>query len=207
MQGETFVLIAGGGPVGLSAAIELFWRGVPFVLVNEGVDTATHPKCNNTNARSMEHFRRLGIAGLLRVKGLPADVERASAYVTRFCGYEFGRLLRPWPQWPTPEMPATISQIVLERTLRQVAESRAAGQIHFGWKLDRFTTSEDKVVAEVVSSAGERRQSKRAICSAPTAAAAPCAARSASRCSAKTAPRRALSWAAPCSPTVSAHRN
>ena len=67
MQDETFVLIAGGGPVGLSAAIELAWRNVPFVLVNDNAETATHPKCNNTNARSMEHFRRLGIAKELRV--------------------------------------------------------------------------------------------------------------------------------------------
>ncbi|HUI97439.1 MAG TPA: FAD-dependent monooxygenase, partial [Xanthobacteraceae bacterium] len=50
IPGETFVLIVGGGPVGLSAAIELAWRGVPYVLVNENLETAKHPKCNNTNA-------------------------------------------------------------------------------------------------------------------------------------------------------------
>ena len=37
MQTETFALIVGGGPVGLSAAIELNWRGVPSVLVTENL--------------------------------------------------------------------------------------------------------------------------------------------------------------------------
>jgi 2-polyprenyl-6-methoxyphenol hydroxylase-like FAD-dependent oxidoreductase len=155
---ETFVLIAGGGPIGLSAAIELAWRGVPCVLVNDNAETATHPKCNNTNARSMEHFRRLGIADQLRSEGLPADVERASAYVTRFCGHEFGRLPRPWAEWPTPELPATISQIVLERTLRRCAEAGASAQIHFGCKLESFAAGPDGVSAEIVTVAsGERR--------------------------------------------------
>ena len=158
---ETFVLIAGGGPIGLSAAIELDWRGVPCVLVNDNLDTATHPKCNNTNARSMEHFRRLGIASRLRAQGLPADVERASAYVTRFCGYEFGRLPRPWAQWPTPELPATISQVALEHTLRGCAEMGTDAQIHFGCKLDSFIADANGVSAEIVTVAtGERRAIK-----------------------------------------------
>src|SRR5262249_38771983 len=80
MDAETFALIVGGGPVGLAAAIELYWRAVPAVLVTDKLDTAQHPKCNNTNARSMEHFRRLGIADELRSEGLPPHVERASAY-------------------------------------------------------------------------------------------------------------------------------
>jgi 2-polyprenyl-6-methoxyphenol hydroxylase-like FAD-dependent oxidoreductase len=157
MDTETFALIVGGGPVGLSAALELQWRGVPAVLVSENLDTTQHPKCNNTNARSMEHFRRLGIADALRREAMPADVARASAYVTRFCGHEFGRLPRPFSDWPTPEVPTTISQIALERTLRRLAERTPGSQIHFGWRLASFTADDDGVRAELESRAGERR--------------------------------------------------
>src|ERR1700722_19802563 len=146
---DTFVLIFGGGPVGLSAAIELAWRGVPHVLVNENLDTAQHPKCNNTNARSMEHFRRLGIAGELRSEGLPPGLARASAYVTRFCGHEFGRQPRPYSDWPTPELPNTVSQIVLERALKRCAERAPGADIHFGWRMQSFEPHGDGVAAEV----------------------------------------------------------
>src|SRR5882757_9816812 len=162
MNNETFALIVGGGPVGLSAAIELNWRGVPNVLITENVETATHPKCNTTSSRSMEHFRRLGIAKDLRSEALPADLERASAYVTRYCGHEFGRLRRAYADWPTPEIPATISQIVLERTLRQIAESQTGAQIHFGWKLESFSTEDDGIVANIVSVTSSERRTIRA---------------------------------------------
>ena len=113
MDAETFALVVGGGPVGLTAAIELNWRSVPTMLVTDKLDTAQHPKCNSTNARSMEHFRRLGIADELRSEGLPSDIARASAYVTRFCGHEFGRLPRPYSDWQTPEIPNNVAQPVL----------------------------------------------------------------------------------------------
>jgi 2-polyprenyl-6-methoxyphenol hydroxylase-like FAD-dependent oxidoreductase len=151
MDSETFVLIAGGGPVGLSAAIDLMWRGVPCMLVNDRFETATHPKCNTTNARSMEHFRRLGVAPKLRTDALPADVQRASAYVTRFCGHEFGRLPRAYTDWPTPETPATISQVLLERALRKHAEEQDGARVHYGWRLQSFTTDQDGVVAELIA--------------------------------------------------------
>jgi len=161
MNTETFALIVGGGPVGLTAAIELAWRGVPAVLVSENLETTRHPKCNNTNARSMEHFRRLGIARELRSEGLPPDLPRASAYVTRFCGYEFGRTPRPYADWPTPELPNTVSQIVLERTLRRCAERQPGAQIHYGWKLVSFAVNGDEVLADVESTtSSERRRIK-----------------------------------------------
>lgn len=160
IDAETYVLIAGGGPVGLTAAIELGWRGVPAVLVNDNLDTVQHPKCNSTNARSMEHFRRLALVPDLRAAALPADLPRATAYVTRFCGAEFARMARPRVDWPTPESPVNISQIRLERVLRAQAECALGGRVHFGWKLLRFDADDKGVVAQVESQAGDRREIK-----------------------------------------------
>ena len=134
---ETYVLIAGGGPIGLTAAIALGRRGIPAILVNERLETATHPKCNNTNSRTMEHLRRLGIAEDVQAKSLPPNIAREYAYVTRFCGYEFARMGRPHPYMDkgkkvggtpgflqSPETPQYIPQTRLEPVLKEHADKQ-----------------------------------------------------------------------------------
>src|SRR3977135_2639989 len=60
------VIIIGGGPCGLTLAIELGRRGVPVILLEEKTSPARFPAANATQARTMEHYRRLGLAGKVR---------------------------------------------------------------------------------------------------------------------------------------------
>ena len=70
---ETPIVIVGGGPVGLNLALDLAWRRVPCMLVNEPKTTPNHPQGNTNNARTMEIYRRLGVADRVRDVGLPMD--------------------------------------------------------------------------------------------------------------------------------------
>ena len=62
----TGVLIIGGGPVGLALAVELGLRGIACTLLERHDRHAQQPRAKTTNVRSMEHFRRWGIAEKLR---------------------------------------------------------------------------------------------------------------------------------------------
>jgi 2-polyprenyl-6-methoxyphenol hydroxylase-like FAD-dependent oxidoreductase len=59
---EVQVLIAGGGPVGMTLARDLTRRGITCMLVERNLTTTRRPKMDITNARSMELFRRLALA-------------------------------------------------------------------------------------------------------------------------------------------------
>src|SRR5215207_7675399 len=91
---DATVIIAGGGPVGLTLAMELASRGVD-VLVLERREHAEPPsvKCNHISARSMEIFRRLGVGEELRAAGLPSDHSHDVAYRVSFLGREQGRTI------------------------------------------------------------------------------------------------------------------
>jgi 2-polyprenyl-6-methoxyphenol hydroxylase-like FAD-dependent oxidoreductase len=57
---QTPVLIVGGGPIGLTLALDLAWRGVECMVVERRAEAEPPlPKCNHVAARSMEIFRRL----------------------------------------------------------------------------------------------------------------------------------------------------
>jgi 2-polyprenyl-6-methoxyphenol hydroxylase-like FAD-dependent oxidoreductase len=57
---QTPVLIAGGGPVGMTLAIDLGARGIPCTLVERKDAPAFLPKMERCNARTLEIFRRMG---------------------------------------------------------------------------------------------------------------------------------------------------
>ena len=67
------VLIAGAGPVGLTLAIDLGRRGVRCTLIERNASTAPYPKMDRSNARTMELYRRIGIADRVRALGYPPE--------------------------------------------------------------------------------------------------------------------------------------
>jgi len=56
---DTQVLIVGGGPVGLTLAIDLGRRGVRCTLIEQKEAPQFLPKMERCNARTMEIFRRM----------------------------------------------------------------------------------------------------------------------------------------------------
>ena len=72
----------------MTLARDLAWRGIDVTIAE--LRQASEPpsvKCNQVSARSMEIFRRLGIAGALREAGLPADYPNDVVSSTTVTGY------------------------------------------------------------------------------------------------------------------------
>ena len=70
---NTQVLIVGAGPVGLTLAIDLGRRGVRCTLLEQKNAPQFLPKMERCNARTMEIYRRMGIATKIRDAGFPRD--------------------------------------------------------------------------------------------------------------------------------------
>ncbi|HME74763.1 MAG TPA: FAD-dependent monooxygenase [Mycobacterium sp.] len=165
------VLIAGGGPVGLTLALALARHGVAAILVERNPSTTTHPKMDITNGRSMELFRHLGVADELRKVAVPEDHPFDVSWVTNLDGWELARFRYPTPAQQRAlirecndgtmalEPAMRVSQALLEPALKNILETRAPQiDIRFGWGLDTFTQDPDGVDAVIRCSAtGEAR--------------------------------------------------
>ena len=168
------VLIAGGGPCGLMLAIELGRRNIRCLLVDAKPGTAFNPQANATQARTMEHFRRLGFAHDIRSMGLPPDHPTDIAYLTRFAGTELARLRLPTaadaPQaiknmsgsWSAAELPHRVSQKYVEVCLHRHAQQQASVEMRYGWQLSSFQDMGDGIEAVVQSVHGEDRLNVKA---------------------------------------------
>ena len=136
---ETPVLIVGGGPVGLTLALDLAIRGVRSILVERDAGTAVEllAKAGTLNERTMEYCRWLGISDAVANVGFPDDHPRDTVYCTALNGFVLGRDYRPSTKdrAPAPESPEILRkcpQFLFDPLLAKAVQERGLTQIMYG---------------------------------------------------------------------------
>src|SRR5215469_14987053 len=161
---RTRVLIVGGGPVGLTLAMDLAWRGIEVIVAEcRPPNDPPSVKCGQIGARSMEIFRRLGLADKLRGIGLPADYPNDIVSATSVTGIEFSRVSIPAPGargspsaagpdtlWPTPEHTHRCNQKFFEPVLVAHAAAQPRIRILHRTEITDLAQSEHGVTASAV---------------------------------------------------------
>lgn len=121
------VIIAGGGPVGTALAIDLALRNVASVIIETRKDGEIIPaKANMTNVRSMEHFRRWGIADRLRQNDcVSPEVQRDVTFVTRLNGHVVHHFPKTYESTDALKIAAETGEWAPNRAIETTLFSRA----------------------------------------------------------------------------------
>ncbi|HEY9280148.1 MAG TPA: FAD-dependent monooxygenase [Eoetvoesiella sp.] len=151
---ETEVLVIGGGPVGLSLAGDLGWRGRSCELIEQGDGSIWQPKMDGVGVRTMEFCRRWGIVSDVEASPYKRDYPQDNVYLTSLNGWELGR--EPFPA-PKDDKPSRFSPQTRERCpqnmfdpiLQRFAASWPTVKVNYGHKLLSFTQDDSGVEALV----------------------------------------------------------
>lgn len=162
------VLIAGGGPVGLTASILLADLGVSSIVVERRDGQSKLPKAHYLNCRTMEIFDQLGFADEVYAAGSPLDCVSQVTWYTSLGGDEptdrrmfmtldafGGGALREIYERDSACRSGNLPQKHLEPRLRRAAEQRNPGAVLFEHELVGIDQDGDGVTATVRSADGE----------------------------------------------------
>jgi len=162
---ETHVLIVGGGPVGLSAAVELGRRGIECLIIEPRLTVSQlRPRAKTTTIRTMEHFRRWGLAERIReVAPLKVDWSQDVVFCTTLLGQEVMRFtdclgLSPQRTEMFAESGQQIAQPLVEEVLREAVSNLESCHLCLGWSLHTLEQHDDGVETIIMNEQGEQRQ-------------------------------------------------
>lgn len=159
---ESKVIVIGGGPVGLTLAMDLAWRGIDVVVIEmRAAGEAPAVKCNSISSRSMEVYRRLGVAKKIREVGLPPDHNTDVLSTTSVTGIDLSRLelpsrngraqgvAAPDSGWPTPEPSHRANQVFFEPAIFEHASKQLRITIRNRHEFVEYVQERDRVIVRV----------------------------------------------------------
>ena len=158
------VVVIGGGPVGLSVALELNFHGIRSLVVEPRVEVShARPRAKTSSARAMELFRRWGVAAEIRSR---APLSPAYSSDVVFCTSVTGREVSRFTGTLgigidagglTAEGGQQVGQHVVEETLRDAVLASQNAALLLGWRATAVSEQGDGCAVTIDDGSGGTR--------------------------------------------------
>jgi putative polyketide hydroxylase len=152
------VIIIGGGPVGLSAAICLANQGIKSVLIEKHPTTTNHPKARGVNGRSMELFRSWGLEESFKSHQMPRESYRFT-WIEDFQGKEITRVQATvdYSQY-SPTSNSVIAQDIVEQELFRKALNMPLIDLRFNTEMVNAFQDDKQVTIEILNKQNNQKE-------------------------------------------------